>query len=409
MLNLLIVDDEIYAVEGLKTGVAWSSLGFTGVYEAYNVKDAQEIIRQVPIDIVICDIEMPEGNGFELLEWIRGHDPDIASLFLTCHADFQYAQRAIQLGTQDYLLKPVNFSELKEVVQRLIAMVSEDRDLKAAQEVAQAFWEIKKPLLFERFWQDVLGSRLPASADQLRKALQEFMVPFNPDRMEVLPVLISVEQWTQVFTERDEELMEYAIRKVAEEIILAGDPGCTVQDRIGANLVILYCDAAKVADLNELAGRCEAFIQYCRRHFYCRISCYIGEQTAIERMKASYEALLKMEYDNITKSHAVHLYKLKNEETHQLHAVDLSAWPALIEKGDEKVLHERIHQSLAALKFEGGNAEALLMYYHSVLQSIYLVLHKRGNPCRRSLPKLECWNRHRSPKPSAKWRNGRSR
>lgn len=143
MLNLLIVDDEIYAVEGLKTGVAWSSLGFTGVYEAYNVKDAQEIIRQVPIDIVICDIEMPEGNGFELLEWIRGHDPDIASLFLTCHADFQYAQRAIQLGTQDYLLKPVNFSELKEVVQRLIAMVSEDRDLKAAQEVAQAFWEIK--------------------------------------------------------------------------------------------------------------------------------------------------------------------------------------------------------------------------------------------------------------------------
>lgn len=126
-------------------------------------------------------------------------------------------------------------------------------------------------------------------------------------------------------------------------------------------------------------------------------------------MKASYEALLKMEYDNITKSHAVHLYKPKNEETHQLHAVDLSAWPALIEQGDEKVLHERIHQSLAALKFEGGNAEALLMYYHSVLQSIYLVLHKRGNPCRRSLPKLECWNRHRSPKPSAKWRNGRSR
>ncbi|BBI31887.1 response regulator transcription factor [Cohnella abietis] len=378
MFNLLIVDDEIYAVEGLKSGVNWAGVGFTGVYEAYNIRDAQDILVSVPIDVVICDIEMPGGDGFELIEWIRRHDSDIVTLFLTCHADFHFAQRAIQLGTQDYLLKPVDFAALEETAHKIVASIQQEWDRKSAYDKANTFWESKKPLLVERFWQDVLGSRIPSASDQLRKAIAEYAVPFDPDRMDVLPILISVEQWMQAFNERDEELMEYAIRKVAEEILLVDGAGCAVQERNGANVAFVYFDKAATPDPNEWVRRCEEFLLYCERHFYCKSSCYIGQKSAIERTKSNYEALLKLEFDNISKSRSVHLHKPEREEVNRLRTFDLSEWPGLIEQGAEAALRERIVQSLAILKIEGGNAEALLIYYHSVLQAIYSVLHKRG-------------------------------
>ncbi|OPH52200.1 hypothetical protein BC351_33250 [Paenibacillus ferrarius] len=378
MFNLLIVDDEIYAVEALKSGVKWASLGFTGIYEAYNIQNAQEILKMTAIDLVICDIEMPGGNGFELLEWIRLHYLDMATLFLTCHAEFKYAQRAIQLGTHDYLLKPVDYADLKETVRRIAKSMQEERDWKASQGMAQAFWETKKPMLVERFWQDVLSSRIATSTEPMGKALQEFAVPFNPEQMEVLPILISIEEWTQVLTERDEELMEYAMRKVAEEIVLKGMAGCTIQERNGANVIFLYVDKMARMDINEIVRRCEAFIQYSGRHFYCKASCYIGEPSPIEQTKLICEALLKIEFDNIKRSQTVHLYKPMKEESARFRAFDLSGWPSLIEQGNETELHQRIYQLFAAFKFEGGNAESLLIYYHSILQTIYSVLHKRG-------------------------------
>lgn len=378
MFNLLIVDDEIYAVEGLRLGVKWSSLGFSGVYEAYNIQSAKEIIREVQIHVVICDIEMPEGDGFELIAWIRENYPDIATLFLTCHADFKYAQRAIQLGTQDYLLKPVDYDTLQHVVGRIIVSIKEEREWKQTQQIAQAFWESKKNVLVERFWQDLLSARLSTTAERLEQTLHEFKVSFDPGQMNVLPILISIEQWTQVFTERDEELMEYAMRKVAEEMILDGFPGCTVQDRNGVNLVIVYCKMLQPVAIEVLLERCENFITYCERHFYCRASCYIGEKLPIEQTKQGYEHLLKMEYDNIARSHSVHLFISANEKFARLPSVNLSEWPALIEQDEGVILRQQIHKTLSRLKDEGGNAEALLIYYHNVLQCIYLVLQKQG-------------------------------
>ncbi|GGA03993.1 hypothetical protein GCM10008018_57410 [Paenibacillus marchantiophytorum] len=69
MSRILLVDDEIYAIEGLKYNLEWESLGFTEVLEAYNIDMAKKIIAEHPIDIMICDIEMPNGNGLQLMEW----------------------------------------------------------------------------------------------------------------------------------------------------------------------------------------------------------------------------------------------------------------------------------------------------------------------------------------------------
>lgn len=72
MANILIVDDERYAIEGIVRGIEWKEIGITGVYEAQCATEAMDIINMHDIDVIICDIEMPGTNGLELIKWARG-------------------------------------------------------------------------------------------------------------------------------------------------------------------------------------------------------------------------------------------------------------------------------------------------------------------------------------------------
>ncbi|CDN45355.1 hypothetical protein BN871_HG_00010, partial [Paenibacillus sp. P22] len=97
-MKALIVDDEIYAVKGLMAGVSWQEAGIDEVYEAYHADMAKEMLRKHDIDIMICDIEMPEQSGLELMEWVKEEGMRLETVVLTCHSEFRYAQKALQLG-----------------------------------------------------------------------------------------------------------------------------------------------------------------------------------------------------------------------------------------------------------------------------------------------------------------------
>jgi two-component system response regulator YesN len=101
MLHLLIVDDEPLAVRGVKAAIQWDMLGIETIYTAYNAAQAKEVYTNHRIDIMLCDIEMPEDSGLDLLVWVREHYPATETIFLTCHADFAFAKQAIQLGSFD--------------------------------------------------------------------------------------------------------------------------------------------------------------------------------------------------------------------------------------------------------------------------------------------------------------------
>ena len=65
--SLLIVDDEALAIRGIESGVDWTRLGIVRIHKAFNIRKAKEIFGQHPVDIMLCDIEMPQGNGLDLL------------------------------------------------------------------------------------------------------------------------------------------------------------------------------------------------------------------------------------------------------------------------------------------------------------------------------------------------------
>lgn len=74
-MNLLIVDDEYLVVEEVVTVTDWELLGITEIYSATNAVSAVRILNEKKIDIMICDIEMPQTDGLELSKKAKENFP----------------------------------------------------------------------------------------------------------------------------------------------------------------------------------------------------------------------------------------------------------------------------------------------------------------------------------------------
>lgn len=122
-MQILIVDDEMYSVMGIKDAINWAELGVSAGYDAYNMREAIKIFKEQEIHVMISDIEMPKGTGIELLEWVNEYSPHTETIFLTAHDDFRFMQRAVQLSSFDYMMKPVEYEALEEVIRKAIRTV----------------------------------------------------------------------------------------------------------------------------------------------------------------------------------------------------------------------------------------------------------------------------------------------
>ena len=115
-MNVLIVDDQPEVVESMVTGVNWKKIPVEQVFTAYSVKEAQSVFERERIDVLLCDIEMPPTNGFALLRWAQERFSGVVCIFLSAHAEFEYAQEAVKLGSFDYILQPAPYAEIEAAV-----------------------------------------------------------------------------------------------------------------------------------------------------------------------------------------------------------------------------------------------------------------------------------------------------
>lgn len=300
MYKALIVDDEIYAVMGIRSGIDWQVLQITEVYEAYNMRDALKVFDCTSIDIMICDIEMPKGTGIELLERVNEISSGTETIFLTAHSVFNFMKRAIQLDGFDYLLKPIEFDVLQETISKAIEAIEHERKIDQLREQYKPYydnWLRKKDLIAEKFWNDILSGRLVCNSDNVKQVLEEHELSSLQNTL-CLPILVSVESWTRDFSTKDEEMMEYAVRKGASEMLLRNGNGKVIQTKQGVNVVILYEYGGELIEHAELHRCCEEYKELCKNYFSCNVSCYIGDESTIYDIASIYKKLLELEYKN---------------------------------------------------------------------------------------------------------------
>ncbi|MHA6530819.1 helix-turn-helix domain-containing protein [Paenibacillus sp. BAC0078] len=105
MYKVMLVDDDYPVIELLSESIRWEELGFDLMGTHENGESAWEHAQQEMPDILITDIGMPRMNGLELSARVKELKPGVRIAILSCHNEFQYAQQAMRLNVQDYLLK----------------------------------------------------------------------------------------------------------------------------------------------------------------------------------------------------------------------------------------------------------------------------------------------------------------
>ncbi|WP_226036177.1 response regulator transcription factor [Aquibacillus saliphilus] len=128
MKNVLLVEDEQVIRVGIKALLEDVITGYKVMWEAPNGHKALELLNVVIPDIVITDIRMPEMNGIQFITLLRDKLPQVPVIVISGYDDFNYARDALKLGVKDYLLKPVNRSELASILHNI---AKEDKSKKS--------------------------------------------------------------------------------------------------------------------------------------------------------------------------------------------------------------------------------------------------------------------------------------
>jgi two-component system NtrC family response regulator len=115
--HILVVEDE----QSLRrvTQAQLERSGY-GAAAAADVGQALEILRSQPHDLVICDLNLPDKSGMDLLKQVRAEFPETAVVIVTAYGTIETAVEAIKLGAYDYLTKPVHPDELRALVTRVM-------------------------------------------------------------------------------------------------------------------------------------------------------------------------------------------------------------------------------------------------------------------------------------------------
>ena len=127
MYNLLIVDDEPIIRRGIKSLAILPEIGISEIFEAGNAEKCLEITDKEQIDIIMLDINMPNTDGLTLAKMLKEKNKNFAIIMVTGYDYFEYMQTAIRLGVDDYLLKPVNKTDIELVLRRMIDKIEKIR------------------------------------------------------------------------------------------------------------------------------------------------------------------------------------------------------------------------------------------------------------------------------------------
>ena len=129
-MKAIIIDDEQSSIDILKMLIEKSVPEIKEIYTANGALEALNIVENQQFDIVFLDIEMPEINGFDFLKMVKNRNFEI--IFTKAHN--QYAIKAIKFSALDYLLKPIEISELKEAISRVLANRNTQKNYEAIHE-----------------------------------------------------------------------------------------------------------------------------------------------------------------------------------------------------------------------------------------------------------------------------------
>lgn len=375
-MNILIVDDEIYSVQGIVNALDWKSLGFENVFTAFSMKQAQKVFEKETVDLLLTDIEMPKGSGLDLIEWANEKGCSPVTLFLTSYAKFEYAQRAIQMQCFGYILKPVEPQKLKEEILRAVRRISMEEMQKNGQSLSK-YWNSFSMLRREAFLRDLFDSTIQ-SEEKIKLEASKCQMPREIMEKDFYYVLVK-DVPTDESAEWEKGLLNYAIRNVLSEI-LCNRTDVAIPD-MGDNHFMVLCDADRFDSDEALLDACNRAAKECEKNLPGMFMLFVSGRGNINQAPEYYRSLKTMENDNVQTGTFAISENDFTEKAQIVPEIPVGDWSeALLTHNASKILQE----SRSYFSRTYSTRPLLEKCYHGIMQTIYTALAKKNIEDKRS-------------------------
>lgn len=296
MLTVMLVDDEINVIEGLRVSVEWEKHGFGVVCTANSGEEGYRKAIEYKPDLVITDITMHKMDGFEMAEKIREKQPELSIIFLTCHQDFNFARKAVNLNIDEYLIKDTMTREEIYLALAKVKAGIEERWLKK-KKTKELLIELNRNRcqLSEKLINELLKKEL-VDINSFERRLSIYN--YNLSKQKYILSLLTIDRYINLLNSnmfnRDAELIQFAVLNVVEEILKKNDIG-EVFPKSENNYVIIFNYTPNLKySIDEKIAAVSKEIQSCIKEVIkttCTI--YIGAQVgSLYEIKHAYEEIL---------------------------------------------------------------------------------------------------------------------
>jgi two-component system, response regulator YesN len=235
MYTVLVAEDEFEVREAIVSGTDWAGLGFQVADSAENGQEAWELFAKGAPDLLLTDIRMPFMDGLQLAERVKRHYPGTRVVILSGYDEFEYAQRALKLSVDEYVLKPFSSGDLAHVLAKVRTVLDEEAAEKRDVEQLREHYRRSLPVLRENFLATLMTRPLKRKELEEKSALYDIRLTGVSFQVAVVSLDAAgpreqgqtgallggeprKEQAPSTISE-DQELLLFASLNIAEEIV----------------------------------------------------------------------------------------------------------------------------------------------------------------------------------------------
>ncbi|WNS44211.1 response regulator [Paenibacillus sp. MMS20-IR301] len=379
-MNILLVDDDYYVIAALQKRIDWTALGIGHVFTANSISQAKDILEQHSVQILISDIEMPQGSGLELLAWIRERNYPVQTILLTNYADFNYAQKAIELQSFEYFLKPIEFDKLMLIIQKAITRSKEQQHNEKAIQEGQ-FWQKNQAKIQEHFWRKLVND---STAFQIRPAaihlaMEEQNLSYQMDDL-IQPVLFNLFPQGGSMGKEEKYLFDFALLNVLYELFKS--PCFSIESILEykESYWIAVLKWNRTPELPLLEELCNSFIQKANPYLKCDACCTIGLSGALSDVGRIFKSSLLM-IEEITRSRN-HTFLVETHLQHNKAAYlppDLAHLEELLSQNNLTAFLDAVTAYLRGmLRGRALDTSVLSLFRLDIVQLVYSFLKMKG-------------------------------
>ena len=214
LYSVLLVDDEEDVFRVIMKKLDWESMGFRIAGYARNGVEALEMAEELQVDVVMTDIKMPYMDGLTFCRKLKELYPKTKIIIFSGFDEFDYAREAIKVEAEEYILKPINSNELREIFERIKTNLDKELDEKRNIDKLREYYLESLPMLQENFFVSLMDGRI--SESQIEKYAVDYQINLQGPYYVVTILHISTTAADGEDVQIDPFLKAIAVKKLAD-------------------------------------------------------------------------------------------------------------------------------------------------------------------------------------------------